>query len=139
MAETSKTPKDEFNPFRGGNNPSLVTFHEQRLVLAATKDNPQNLYGSKTGDFSGFYKSTPRAEDDPYEFTIASGSIDSVVWAASFGELLLGHAQGDAGGADQGGGGCVGHVITTPFPMRHSPNCPIPVLLPTCPYRFQRG
>lgn len=108
VAETSKTPKDEFNPFRGGNNPGVVSFHEQRLILAATVDNPQNLYGSKTGDFSGFYKSSPRADDDPYEFTIASGSVDSIAWAVSFGELLLG-----TGGAEyQATGGGSGDPIT---------------------------
>lgn len=89
VAETSKTPKDEYNPFRD-NNPGLVAFHQQRLILAGAEKDPQTIYGSKTGDYQGFYKSNPLADDDPYEFTIASGSIDSVVWMASFGELLAG-------------------------------------------------
>lgn len=89
VAETSKTPKDEYNPFRD-NNPGLVAFHQQRLILAGAENNPQTIYGSKTGDYQGFYKSKPLADDDPYEFTVASGSIDAVVWMASFGELLAG-------------------------------------------------
>lgn len=90
VAETSKTPKDEYNPFRGGNNPALVGFHEQRLILGGTVQNPQTIYGSKTGDFDGFYKSTPLQDDDPFEFTLASGQIDSMAWIVSFGEMLVG-------------------------------------------------
>lgn len=89
-ADTTDTPKESNLPFAGGNNPSLVGFHEQRLVLANGALKPQTFYGSQTGDFENFCKSRPLKDDDPYEFTISSGSIDAVQWMASFGDLLLG-------------------------------------------------
>ena len=89
-ADTTDTPKESNLPFANGNNPSLVGFHEQRLVLANGALKPQTFYGSQTGDFENFCKSRPLKDDDPYEFTISSGSIDAVQWMASFGDLLLG-------------------------------------------------
>lgn len=89
-AETSKTPLEQNNPFTGGNNPKIVTFHQQRLILAGAANKPQTVYGSQTANFEGFFKRSPLKDDDPYEFTIASGSIDGINWATSFGELLIG-------------------------------------------------
>ena len=89
-AQTSKTPFEAKNPFSGNNHPGIVTFHEQRLVLGGAAKSPQAVYASQTGNFKGFFKRSPLLDDDPYEFTLASGSIDAINWMASFGELLLG-------------------------------------------------
>lgn len=88
--DTSMTPKEDWNPFADGNNPSSVTMHQQRLVLAGTRDNPASFYMSRTGDFENFRKSRPLQDDDPVEYMLASGSIDEIQWLASFGELLIG-------------------------------------------------
>jgi hypothetical protein len=90
VAQTSRTPKDEYNPFRGGNNPCLVGFHEQRLVIGGTVNSPQTVYGSMTANFEEFSKRSPLQEDDTFEHTVASGSIDAINWLASFGDLLVG-------------------------------------------------
>jgi hypothetical protein len=90
VAETSKTPFEAKNPFADNNHPGLVSFHEQRLVLGGAALFPQTIYASQTGNYKGFFKRTPTLDDDPYEFTIASGSIDAVNWMASFGDLLIG-------------------------------------------------
>ena len=90
VAETSKTPFEAKNPFANNNHPGLVTFHEQRLVLGGAAITPQTVYASQTGNFKGFFKRSPLLDDDPYEFTLASGSIDAINWLASFGELLIG-------------------------------------------------
>ena len=103
VAQTSKTPTSQGNPFSGDNHPGLVGFHEQRLVIGAAAKSPQTFYGSQTGNFTGFFKRTPLLDDDPYEFTIASGSIDAINWMASFGELLLGTGSAEyqaSGGND---------------------------------------
>ena len=89
-ANTSDTPKEDWDPFADGNYPGVVTFHQQRMVLAATPKNPQAFYMSRVGDFENFRKSRPLQNDDPVEYLIASGAIDAVTWAASFGDLLLG-------------------------------------------------
>ena len=103
-ADTSDTPSERLNPFTGGNNPSVVTFHQQRLVLAGTAQKPQSWYASRTGAYEDFSKSRPIKDDDSLEFTLASGRIDVIQWAAAFGDLLLGTAGSEykAIGSDQG-------------------------------------
>ncbi len=103
-ADTSDTPSNRVNPFKDGNNPSVVTFHQQRLVLAGTAQKPQSWYASRTGAYEDFSKSRPIKDDDSLEFTLASGRIDIIQWAAAFGDLLLGTAGSEykAIGSDQG-------------------------------------
>lgn len=92
QADTADTPPEDWNPFANGNNPSTVCVHQQRLVLAGTKTEPQVFYMSRAGDFTNFRKSRPLQDDDPIEYGVASGSIDAITWVASFGDLLLGTA-----------------------------------------------
>lgn len=89
-ADTTDTPPVATDYFGGGNNPDLVGFHEQRLMLAAGALQPQAFYGSKTGSFEDWSRSRPLKDDDPIKFIISSGSIDAIQWMASFGSLLLG-------------------------------------------------
>lgn len=90
QADVADTPREDWDPFAEGNHPGVVAFHQQRMVLAATPKTPQAFYMSRVGDFENFRKSRPLQEDDPVEYLIASGSIDAITWAASFGDLLLG-------------------------------------------------
>ena len=92
QADTADTPPEDWNPFANGNNPSTVCVHQQRLVLAGTKTEPQVFYMSRAGDLTNFRKSRPLQDDDPIEYGVASGSIDAIAWVASFGDLLLGTA-----------------------------------------------
>lgn len=89
-ADVADTPKEDWNPFADGNNPSTVSFHQQRMVLGGTKNSPQSFYMSRTSDFENFRKSRPLQDDDPVEYVLASGSIDSIQWTSSFGDLLIG-------------------------------------------------
>ncbi len=89
-ADISDTPKEDWFPFENNNHPGLVSFHQQRMILAATSNSPQAFYMSRVGDFENFRKSRPLQEDDPVEYHIASGNIDAITWTASFGDLLLG-------------------------------------------------
>lgn len=89
-ADTADTPREDWDPFADGNYPGVVAFHQQRMVLAGTRKTPQAFYLSRSGDFENFRKSRPLQDDDPVEYLIASGSIDAIAWAASFGDLLLG-------------------------------------------------
>lgn len=88
--DTATTPKEDWNPFADGNNPATVAFHQQRLVLGGTKDDPASFFMSRTGDYENFRKSRPLQGDDPVEYMLASGSIDEIRWMASFGDLLIG-------------------------------------------------
>lgn len=103
-ADTADTPSNRVNPFAGGNNPSVVAFHQQRLVLGGTAKKPQAWYASRTGAYEDFSKSRPQKDDDSLEFVLASGRIDIIQWVAAFGDLLFGTAGSEykAQGADQG-------------------------------------
>ena len=100
--DTADTPQENWFPFANGNNPGVVSFHQQRMVLAATKNSPQSVYMSRTGDFENFRKSRPLQDDDPIEYSIASGTIDDIQWVASFKDLLIGTSGAEymATGAD---------------------------------------
>ena len=102
-ADTSDTPKEDWNPFADGNHPATVAFHQQRLVLGGTASSPQSFYLSRTGDFENFRKSRPFMDDDPVEYVLASGSIDAVQWVESFGDLLVGTSGAEYKATGEGG------------------------------------
>jgi len=56
--------------------PSCVSFFEQRLVFAATTNNPQTLYFSKSGDYENFKSGTNA--DDAMVYTIASNQVNVI-------------------------------------------------------------
>lgn len=103
-ADQYDTPPMPDDPFILGNHPGLVSFHQQRLVLASPRLRPQTWHTSRTGSYEDFAKSRPLKDDDALEFTLASGRIDMIQWIASFGDLLIGTAGGEykAIGADGG-------------------------------------
>ncbi len=103
-ADQKDTPPNPQDPFTQGNNPGLVTFHQQRLVLGSPALQPQTWHASRTGSYEDFSRARPLKDDDALEFTLASGRIDVIQWMASFGDLLFGTAGGEykAIGADQG-------------------------------------
>lgn len=63
-ADTADTPREDWDPFAGGNHPAVVAFHQQRMVLAATPRSPQAFYMSRSGDFENFRKSRPLQDDE---------------------------------------------------------------------------
>lgn len=102
--DSTSTPKEDWDPFADGNNPGSIAFHQQRMVLGGTNSEPNTFYMSRVGDFENFRKSRPQMDDDPLEFQIASGSIDSIMWIASFGAMLVGTASAEykvMGGGEQ--------------------------------------
>lgn len=103
QADTADTPREDWDPFADGNHPAVVAFHQQRMVLAGTRHSPQAFYLSRSGDFENFRKSRPLQDDDPVEYLIASGSIDAIAWAASFGDLLLGTSGSEYKAGGNGG------------------------------------
>jgi len=93
--DVSMTPKEDWDPFADGNYPGTVVFHQQRMWLGGTKNEPTTIYASRTGDFESFRKSRPLQDDDPLEYQMATGSIDDVMWLKSFGSLFVGTSGGE--------------------------------------------
>ena len=87
-------------------HPSCVTFFEQRLVFAGTKEQPQTLFFSKSGDYENMddnYHGTV-ADDDAIIYTIASNQVNAIRFMTATRTLIIGTAGGEftvsGGGTD---------------------------------------
>lgn len=71
--------------------PTVVIFHNQRLVFAGALREPATVRMSKAGDIFNFSApASPALDDDRVVFTLASGKQNSIVWLLSTDSLLLG-------------------------------------------------
>lgn len=68
--------------------PQTATYHQQRLVLAGSKSDPQTFWMSETGIFNGFKTNFPIEADDAITFTLASRQINEIRHLTPLGELL---------------------------------------------------
>lgn len=77
----------------GGSYPGSVAFYEQRLFFAGSTDNPQTLWGSKSGDYTNF---TPGSlDDDGVTYTIATDQVNAIRWLSPGKVLAIGTAGGE--------------------------------------------
>ncbi len=83
------------NPSLSGtdNYPSVVTFFEQRLVFAATNNNPQTLWFSKSADYLNF--TTGTNADDALIYTIASNQVNNIRYLSATRVLTIGTSGGE--------------------------------------------
>ncbi|MGV6475351.1 hypothetical protein [Azotobacter vinelandii] len=86
--DSDETVPIGYNPFSGTNWPSVVGYFQQRLVFAASNENPQTIWMSRAGDFHNFGYSDPNKDDDGIEFTIASREVNRIRHIVSLRELL---------------------------------------------------
>lgn len=75
--------------------PQCVVFFQERLILAATLDRPQTVWGSRAADFFDFYvPDTAQGQDlnadDAVEYTIAAYTHESIEWLSSERVLVIG-------------------------------------------------
>ena len=75
------------------NYPSVVTFFEQRLVFAATNNNPQTLWFSKNADYLNF--TTGTADDNDLIYTIASNKVNAIRYLSATRILNIGTSGGE--------------------------------------------
>ena len=85
-------------------HPSCVTFFEQRLVFAATLNNPQTIYFSKSGDYENMNENRGGTivDDDAIIYTIASNQVNAIRFMTATRTLIIGTAGGEF--AVSGGG-----------------------------------
>ncbi len=87
--ELSNGPPGAQNPFNGaGNYPSTVALFEQRLIYGRTRNAPNIIVGSKSGDYENFDTSNPLKESDAFSLGIAAGRVNAVNQLASVASLL---------------------------------------------------
>lgn len=83
-------PPIGFNPFdSAGNYPSTVTLHEQRLIFARTKNNPNAVYLSKTAEYENFDYSRPIKADDGFSFAIVHNGVNAINQMIGMNDLIL--------------------------------------------------
>jgi hypothetical protein len=80
--------------FGADNNPSVCTFFEQRLVFAATNNNPQTLFFSKSADYENFTIGSG-ADNDALIYTIASNKVNAIRYLSATRILIIGTSGGE--------------------------------------------
>ena len=88
--------------------PSCVTFHEQRLVFAASTDRPQTVWASVVGSFEDMTAGT--GDSDAFLYTIATTQVNAIRWLVSSAKSLQ---MGTAGGAFAMSSGAANTPITS--------------------------
>lgn len=72
--------------WKTGDYPSAVSFHEQRLFFAGTVSSPQNIWASKSGNYSEF--TIGYNDNDALAFQIASNSFDQIIHLESARQMI---------------------------------------------------
>jgi hypothetical protein len=75
------------------NYPSVVTFFEQRLVFAASNNNPQTLWFSKSASYLDFTVGTNA--DDALIYTIAASQVNAIRFLSATRILMIGTSGGE--------------------------------------------
>jgi hypothetical protein len=68
--------------------PGVVCFHDQRLFLAASANQPLTFWGSVTGDFENFAVGADAS--DAVEFNVAADQVNAIRWMKSETFLMIG-------------------------------------------------
>ena len=86
---------DPFGADGSGDCPGAVTFHEQRLVFAGTENDPQTVWGSRTG--SAYYEVFTLGSNDneSWEFTLAAEKANAIQWLVSGRALIIRTSGGE--------------------------------------------
>ena len=89
----------------GGGWPRSVTFHQNRLVFGGTRDKPQTMFGSQSGDFYNFDPYTKVVDgsdvtgsitdDAAFTFTIASDQLNIIRHLVSQQSLFIFTSDGE--------------------------------------------
>lgn len=84
--DMSIVPPSQKASFRGrGNYPSCVGIYQQRLIYAATRDQPATFWMSATGDLYTFAPHPSIREDDALEVTLAATEFPDI------NHIVMGH------------------------------------------------
>ena len=72
-------------------HPSCVSFFEQRLVFAGTKDEPQTIFFSAAGDYENMTTGTNAA--DAMVYTIAANQVNAIRYMKAVRTLVVGTTE----------------------------------------------
>lgn len=113
-ADLAVTPLEFENPFTGaGNYPACVGFIQQRLVFAGSRNDPQKVWMSRSGDFENFGRSNPTQDDDAIYISLYSRQVSWIRSLMSLRSLLV-----LTGGTEYTLGGQTTEGVLTPSQVR---------------------
>lgn len=108
------------NPFGTATNyPSTVAFYQNRLWFAATSNQPQTFWASRTGDYTNFNTSSFTVDSDSFNFTINSRRLNQIKAMIPTTLALLMHTSGGVW-AVSGSGGIGSFSAVTPTSIQVS-------------------
>ena len=103
-ADFSQGIPEKREPFaKSGDYPSVVQFYQQRLCFAASYNNPQTIWTSRSGSYHNVNVSYPLQADDACTITIAAERVNSIRWMMPLRKLLIGTVEGEWAMAGYGG------------------------------------
>ena len=73
--------------------PAAVAFYEQRLFWAGSTEQPQTLWGSKSGDYENHTPGT--LDDDPVIYTLATDQVNAIRWLSPGKVMAVGTVGGE--------------------------------------------
>ncbi len=88
LPDFTNCPPQANNPFASNNNPSCVTYYQQRQVFGGLSNGPETIDFSKSGDFFNMNYAIPSKSDDNIEITIASQQVNAVKHLISMQSLI---------------------------------------------------
>lgn len=68
--------------------PRAVAYFEERMVFGGTANNPNRVWGSKTGAWDNFLLGDK--DDDALDFTLASDTVNTILWMCQHDALVIG-------------------------------------------------
>ena len=90
---TANWAEGAWSGYRG--YPACVCFFEQRLIYAATKDEPQRIWGSYIGEHDNFSIPSPVTDDSTFVYTISSQQVNVIQWLCPTKVLAIGTSGGN--------------------------------------------
>ena len=83
---TNEWNEGAWSPRRG--YPCAIAYYEERMIFAGTRNNPNRVWGSKTGDWDNFLIGDK--DDDALDFTLASDTVNTILWMCQHDALVIG-------------------------------------------------
>lgn len=84
VPDFSQVPPTHYNPFSGtGNDPSVVTYFQERRVYMATPNQPDTYFMSQPGSFLNFDRRIPTIDSDSITGTPWAQKVDGIQFAVA--------------------------------------------------------
>ncbi len=91
--------------------PSLASIFKGRMVYGTTNNDPNTMFGSRSGDFDNMNISNPLGDSDAFTWTVLSSQMNKITWLMEYGDNLIVGTEGGIKRHD-----CDGEALTPDSP-----------------------